>query len=331
MKHYKVKWHNYSLSVSCKKCGNNIPFGNFDGHPECNECGYVAKENWEEVLRFVEVQTIKKNPQGHKTILGTLQSRSNVEPVKGINCNSCNQELVITHANSKDANPICTNCNESIPLKQYSHFPDLLFYGNYVHKNKVKSKTPIVLQCFTCAAPLKVINDEVQLHCDACGNDNVFNKPSANEQLFSDIFVGVKVETFPKERMHESSREIVSRVLLDNKREVFTDEELDTLLKKFPNSEAVFNAINFSLRYKSTPEVYQFLWEQCKNTDMLRNIGKQLEKPKEEIQAKLESINPALKPNPTLHTKAASKKPDPYIIGFIIVTVIVMIIALIFS
>lgn len=330
MKNFKLKWHNYSLSISCKKCGNNIPFGNFEGKPECDECHYVMSENWVEILRYVEIQTIKKHPQGHKNILGKFQARSNVEPISKIACSNCKSEIILNETTLKDQNTVCINCGNELPIKTFKEFPDFVFYGEYLHKNKIKSKTPVVLQCFTCAAPLKVIDNVVQLQCDSCGNDNVLSPSTGNEKIFSDIFIGLKVETFPPERIKEKSTFIIHRALLENKLESFKTEDLDKLLKNYPNEDNIFNAIHFTLKHRSSADQYLFLFENSTKQEIIRFSGKQLNKTQEEIQQQIEKHHPKINPSSSGKNKSlTNSETEEKGINWVVVMVSLVVITLI--
>lgn len=294
MEYYKLQWFNLSLLVACEKCGIKIPFQSTKGNPSCTNCGAIAKLTWEHIMKYCEIEALKKGEPLQSTIIGQVQATIAAQAVAEIHCFSCHKSVEWTES-SQVANS-CPHCGTGLEFFQWNSFKDLIFYV----QTKIKRENPtnyIAVRCAACGAGVRTNPNDIHYHCESCGVDNVLPMALRAKTELNEVYVGVKQEVFPPALLDKTnSSDKARRVLHLHRRENFTDEQLVSALLRFPGNFTIFTMIKDGYRFEIPTQVYESLWQKSSHIEICRVSGKALGKPEDEISAKLKRLNPTYTP-----------------------------------
>jgi predicted RNA-binding Zn-ribbon protein involved in translation (DUF1610 family) len=308
---YSFKWFQFNLKNECSKCGNNIVFQDFEGKPTCNECGYEEKFDWPEVLKEIGITGVTAEKWGNSKIMGGFNASANAEPVEYIDCYHCNSHLLLPD-NTDTKNFNCTSCNEPLSFYEYPEFKDLIFYksGDNNNNNKDTGIKPIAVRCVSCGAPLEVDPTKNSFNCKFCSTDNILPTSMRYKVVLSDIFVADKKARYPKLLAFEKDGKIMEQVLRIDGKESIQDDTLDKLLLSEKNDISTYNLILKEYKYRPSDKILNELFSTSSNQTIIERSGTRLQKSQEEIDDRIQQINPGYKKAKKEAVKAATKAAD---------------------
>lgn len=329
---YKYKWNSLSLIVDCTKCGNNIVLQNFDGNPECTDCGNTNKQSWGDIIKEIDIPGMKRGGSNHKVMMGSLNGKVQMEDIESINCYHCQQVLTLP-AQEELNNYTCNHCSEPLAFKEYEGLDELVFYRADAANKKQEKVLMIAVRCVSCGAPLEADPTKNNFHCKFCSTENILPLSLRYKVVLEDVFVGLRNSKFIKLAAFESNGTIVEQTLRENGKASFEDAELDTILIKNKEDVGIYRQIIDEFKYLPSDKILNEIFNTSNNPTIIQSVGTRLQKSAEEIKYRLDQLKVKAKPKisatPTPHTtpkkSTGSRFKSPFMIIIIIVFVITII------
>lgn len=331
MQHFSYRWYSYDLLVGCPKCGDKIPFQGIAGNPQCGDCGHTLKYTWAEVLKQAEVEDLKKRGRNGQssTILGKVNINLSTAWVEGIPCGHCKKTMEIS-VDTQPGDITCSHCNKPSPATTNEQIKDMVFYksGNSA---AVQTGTidMVAVRCASCGAPLQADPTKSNYNCQFCHTENILPPSMRRKVVLDDMYVGVQVLRLPPElAMTVGNSDKVRRVLNENKRTDYTDDQLNELMVKHHNDLALINFIRNGYKYQPPANVYEQLWNTTQSFPVLAEAGRALNKSFEEIDQKGQGMSgrpqkqQQAKPKKAKNSNGAGKTEKYFVIAVIIAIIL---------
>jgi DNA-directed RNA polymerase subunit RPC12/RpoP len=286
---YKYKWGLYHVCVACAKCGNKISMQTTAGSPECDDCGELSKHSWNKVLDFCGVKEIKKREPGTRKLFGLMEANTTFQPVDYINCHHCKKEINPEGELKADVPYPCEHCSSNIqflPLQIDSEMVAYKFHNPKLSSNN--KATLIAVRCAACGAPLETDPSKTNYSCSFCGVENILPRSMRQRRVLDDIYIGVRHNAYPPSKILSSNDPIfIVNSLRNHKTSLFTNEAIETLVKKYPDNENIFNVLMFTQKRNFSPEILNWLWDNSKQANIIKVIGKKLKKNVNQIDTQI--------------------------------------------
>ncbi len=295
-KYFKYKWHSLNLNVDCTKCGNNIVLQEFEGFPECNECGNTNKISWSNILQDVDIEGMRRGDSSMKKMLGIIDASVTLEPAEKIHCYHCKATLEISEEEDLK-NYSCSACKKSLIFKEFEEIKDIVFYKNGSESKSQEAAKMIAVRCVSCGAPLEVDPTKTNFNCKFCATENILPMSLRYKVVLDDIFVGERKSRFPKLLVFERDGKIVKQALNENGKASFADAELDRVLIEKMNDVGIYNIITNNFKYLPPDKVLNEMFSKSTNQEMIKMTGLRLQKSTAEIDDRIQEVNPKYKEN----------------------------------
>lgn len=326
MEYFNYKWYGCDLLVACPKCGDKIPFQGIDGHPQCSDCGHTMHLSWTQVMEVVELNDLKKQGKERNTkkIFGQVEANLTTTLVGEIPCLHCKQKVHVP-ADTPAADVTCNHCSRPLPVKQNNEVKGYVFYRSGNGTNNGQSTLDMVaVRCASCGAPLQANPYKNNYHCQFCNTENILPPSMRRKVMIDDMFVGIQVQRLPAQQaLTTNGADLLKRILRENKRTDYTDQQLDEMILRFPNDLSVLNFFRYEYKYAVPQPVYEQLWQKTTQSPMLFEAGKVLKKEQAEIEKWASQRDPnyvkkqAQKIQPV--KKQMSKKTEKYLVIAILI------------
>jgi DNA-directed RNA polymerase subunit RPC12/RpoP len=330
---YKYKWSTLSVIVDCTKCGNNIVLQNFEGNPECNDCGNINKLSWDHIIREINILAMKKADSKHKTIMGGFNGKVLMDDADTIPCYHCKQSLALPEQEELD-NYSCNNCSQKVDFKEYEGLDELVFYRAGSEIKDTAGVQMIAVRCVSCGAPLEADPTKNNFHCKFCSTENILPMSLRYKVVLDDLFVGLRNSKYLKLAAFETDGTRIEQTLRDNGKASFEDAELDCILIKNKNDIGIYKQIIDEFKYLPSDKILRELFSTSINATLINSVGQRLQKSEEEIDERIQLSTGASPKKATIKTsktpvESTRPKTAKFKTPFMIVLMIVFVLTII--